>query len=148
MDPNQIAREYIKSAHVMQLATVAGNQPWLCTVHYAVDAEWNFYWLSMRNRRHSLELVANPKVAVTIVKNPEVKHAIQMEGEASEVAADQLEYAHNLYGEAYGQKDNRLDEAKSGKQDQRTYYVFKPSHVMMFDESFLPNDPSHEINLT
>jgi uncharacterized protein YhbP (UPF0306 family) len=148
MDPNQIAREYIKSAHVMQLATVAGNKPWLCTVHYVVDKDWNFYWLSIRNRRHSLELATNPKVAVTIVRDPAIKHAIQMEGEATEVPSDQLESIHTLYSEKHGQKESRLIEAKSGKIDQRTYYCFKPSHLQMFDEVDFPTDPVMDIVLT
>ena len=52
----------------MSLATVNGDQPWVCEVHFAYDDNPNLYWRSKTDRRHSQEIVANPKVASNIVK--------------------------------------------------------------------------------
>lgn len=81
-----IIRDGLAKMQLMQLATVAGDTPWICTVHFIEDEELNLYWLSLPSRRHSQELVSNPKVAVTIaVKDEMPVIGIQAEGQAGEV---------------------------------------------------------------
>lgn len=131
----------------MQLATANNNQPWVCTVNYVFDNSWNLYWFSLRSRRHSTELQKNPKTAITIVKDSWIKCAIQMEGTAREVEHTDLDRIHDLYSRQYEDKQKRLDEAKSGRLDARTYYVFKPTKIILFDEINFPDHPSQEYKI-
>src|SRR5690606_14682804 len=80
-------RQYMcGDTQAMQLATVAGNQPWVCTVYFVADDELNLYWLSWPTRRHSKELMGNSKVAAAIaIKQDQPIIGVQIEGIAEEV---------------------------------------------------------------
>lgn len=60
-------REYIDATVHMSLATVSGDAPWVCEVHFAYDDTLNLYYRSLTSRRHSQEIAANPKVAGNII---------------------------------------------------------------------------------
>ncbi len=147
MDVTKIITQYLREAKVMQLATVNGGQPWICTVNYAIDDAGNLYWLSLRTRRHSLELRGSAAAAVAIVKDPAVKQGLQLEGTATEVDLNDLERVHALYSERYSDKPERLEEARSTKHSAQTYYVFKPSRIQLHDEVNFPKNPQREITL-
>lgn len=63
----QIVREYIEKTMHMSLATVSGNAPWICEVHFAYDGNLNLYFRSLKSRRHSKEIAVNPNVAGNII---------------------------------------------------------------------------------
>jgi uncharacterized protein YhbP (UPF0306 family) len=67
MNVESIVREYIDKTVHMSLATVSGDAPWVCEVHFAYDNELNLYFISSTTRRHSREIAANPKVAGNII---------------------------------------------------------------------------------
>jgi uncharacterized protein YhbP (UPF0306 family) len=70
MDNDQIEniiRQYIPQVLHMSLATVAGNKPWVCEVHFAYDDSMNLYWMSTADRRHSQEIEKNPNVSGNII---------------------------------------------------------------------------------
>ncbi len=86
MDVEKIVREYIDKTIHMSLATVSGDKPWVCEVHFVYDDKLNLYFRSQAHRRHSLEIMANPNVAGNIVKQHgvgEYPHAIYFEGTAA-----------------------------------------------------------------
>jgi uncharacterized protein YhbP (UPF0306 family) len=146
MELKELIKNYLKSAKLMQLATVSGEKPWVCTVNYCFDRELNFYWMSLRKTRHSSELSQNPKVSIAVVVDPNKKIGIQAEGEAFEVKGEELVEGHKLYCERYGDKPQRLKEAESNDPNVRSYYKFIPNKVMVFDET---NEglESQELNL-
>ncbi len=141
----QLIRDYLKEGRLMQLATVKDGQPWICTVNYSVDENNNLHWISLKNRRHSQELTAHQKVAGAIVKNPGVKQGLQFEGIAEEVKYDDLEKVNAIHSERYGHKPERLEQAKSGDPNSRTYYRLKPTLFVLFDEINYPENPRQEI---
>lgn len=147
MDLKRLIGEYLADAKLMQLATLDNGQPWVCSVNYVHDAEWNLYWLSLRSRRHSRELLGYSKVAGAIIKDPSVKRGLQFEGVAREVDSQELLRVHELYCESYGNKPERLAEARSGKQNSRTYYALKLTNVVLYDEVNFPADPRREYKL-
>ncbi len=75
MDVEQAVRDSIDKTFHMSLATVSGDSPWVCEVHFAYDEELNLYWRSLKSRRHSQEIAANPKVAGNIVDKYELGEA-------------------------------------------------------------------------
>lgn len=130
--------QYLAEKSEMQLATVANGQPWVCTLYYVHDDDFNLYWTSGRSRQHSLEVLNDPKAAVTIVRSNKPKQALQMFGNAYEVADDELERVHKLYQQKFGVKDYDLTEMKQHLPDGRSYWVFKPTEISLLDEVKYP----------
>jgi uncharacterized protein YhbP (UPF0306 family) len=87
MEVPDLVKKYLPQKQVMQLATTGGDQPWICNLHYISDDSLNLYWLSKNDRRHSLEIIKNPKVAATVaIKFPEHPVvAVSVEGDAAEL---------------------------------------------------------------
>lgn len=94
MDVEMIIREYITKSLHMSLATSKGDEPWVTEVHFTYDEQLNLYWRSLIDRRHSQEIMLNPRVAGNIVKQhniDESPHAIYFEGRA-ELIEDESQY--------------------------------------------------------
>jgi len=66
MDRKQIAKKIIESNLYLTLATSDGETPWAAPVFYAVDGEYNFYFISPADSVHVQHLLKNPQVAVAI----------------------------------------------------------------------------------
>lgn len=84
-DVEKIIREYIDKTLHMSLATVSGDRPWVCEVHFAYDNNLNLYFRSLKSRRHSQEISKNPHVAGNIVRQHDLDdapHGIYFEGKA------------------------------------------------------------------
>ncbi len=74
--------DYLQSHNTMTLATCAGDIPWAATVFYASD-RLQLYFFSSPDARHSVNLSANSRVAVTIqedYKDWRAIKGIQLEG--------------------------------------------------------------------
>ena len=79
---------YLKTQHTMYLATYDGK-PWTSTVFYAIDNDFNFYFISEPTTRHSKAIYKNKLVSSSIADSNQVvtdkKIGVQIEGIASEV---------------------------------------------------------------
>ena len=74
--------DYLHSHNTMTLATCTGDIPWAATVFYASD-QLQLYFFSSPDARHSVNLAANSRVAVTIQEDYQDWRAIkgiQLEG--------------------------------------------------------------------
>lgn len=145
MDLRKTIEDYLKEREIMQLATVKDGNPWICTVNYTLDENLNLYWMSMRSTRHSQELKKDSRTAVAILVDDKDKKCIHLEGSSFEVSSDDLEHANKLYANRYGNKPKRLEEAKSGDANLRTYYIFKPNKIVFFEED--SDNPRQELEL-
>jgi uncharacterized protein YhbP (UPF0306 family) len=141
MDLTELIQQYLDGNKHMQLATVKDGRPWICTVYFASDTTFSLYWSSMRSSRHSREIVGDSHVAVTVVRDTERRQALQMTGDASEVSGQALEHAHNLYTKKFGPKDFDIEEMKKHTADGRSYWVFKPTSISLWDQVNFPNAP-------
>src|SRR4051812_34899784 len=84
-DAKLLLKSYLQQQHMMQLATASGEQPWICTVYYVVDDDFNLYWASWPTRRHSLEIAQNARVAAAIplaFENGRSVAGVQLQGVA------------------------------------------------------------------
>lgn len=148
----KLISEYLRDAKLMQVATVQNNKPWVATVWYVNDKDWNLYFISRRSRRHSQELQKNPNVAGTIVM-PHVKgsgekvRGLQFDGSAAEAKGDLLKKAKKLYGEKYPQAEDISLKKLQDPNFIATFYVIKPSTLILFDEINFPEDPRQELKL-
>lgn len=97
------ALDYLRSHHVMTLATQGSDGPWAASVFYAAD-RFTLYFLSSPTSRHSANVASNPRVSVTVQEDyadwPQVK-GIQAEGVVAELSRDEEALARRLYGEKY-----------------------------------------------
>ena len=139
-----LIQQYLTEKKDMQLATIANGQPWICTVYFVHDDDFNLYWMSARERQHSVEVANDSKVAVTVVRDPERKQALQIVGNAYEVSDEELEYAHKLYQGKFGAKDYDLTEIKQHKPTGRAYWVLKPIEISLWDEVNFPSAPKQK----
>jgi uncharacterized protein YhbP (UPF0306 family) len=147
MELKALIQEYLSGNKHMQLATVHNGQPWLCTVYFTSDDDFNLYWMSARSRQHSVEIASNPKTAVTVVRDTERKRALQITGTAHEVADNDLERVHSLYTNKFGPKDYDLEEVRAHKPDGRAYWIFTPNAISLWDEVAFPDTPKQRFDL-
>jgi uncharacterized protein YhbP (UPF0306 family) len=116
MNTEQIIRENIDKSLHMSLATVSGNKPWVCEVHFVYDDDLNLYWRSMASRRHSQEIAANPNVSGNIVRQHgpgEMPLGIYFEGQAELITdVEEQKRIFPLFIERQGVKETALEDAK------------------------------------
>jgi len=147
MNPKDLVKKYIEMGQVLQLATVKNNQPAVCNLHYAFDEISNLYWMSLRSTKHSENLRNNKRTAVSILHDPNNKQCVHIEGEAYELTGEEAAKAHEIYGDRFGQKEQRLTEAQSDNPMLRTYYVFLPKVIMLFDEENFPDNSPQKVSI-
>jgi uncharacterized protein YhbP (UPF0306 family) len=145
-DVKELVTKYLNVGRVMQVATSAGSQPWICTVYFVPDEQQSLYWLSIPQRRHSLEIGKNSNIAIAIAvkfdKNPII--GIQAEG-TSEVVNDEEIVKKILpgYVEKYGSGKDFYELFKVSK-NQHQLYKFTPIKYFLFDEVNFPDGQKHE----
>ncbi len=124
LDIEKIVREYIDKSPHMSIATVSGDRPWVCEVHFAYDENLNLYFRSQPFRRHSQEIAANPHVAGNIVRQhalDEYPHAIYFEGDTEMVTDEGI--FQEIYG--YFKQRQNVDESiieNAKKEDGHRFY--------------------------
>jgi uncharacterized protein YhbP (UPF0306 family) len=108
-------REYIDKSLRMSLATCQGDKPWVCEMLFTFDDRLNLYFRSLRSRRHSQEIAANPNVAGNIVaqhtlsENPQ---AVYFEGTAAMMHDDgERQKIFPLFQSRLAVAESILDEA-------------------------------------
>jgi uncharacterized protein YhbP (UPF0306 family) len=83
--------EYLKTHHVMTLASCEGNVPWAAAVFYASDG-FTLYFLSNPNSRHGINIAANARIGAAIheeYRDWRAIRGIQLEGRAERLGAIQ-----------------------------------------------------------
>lgn len=139
MAANQVQgliRGYLPQGTIMQVASVAAGQPWICTVYYVSDDACNLYWLSLPSRRHSRELASHPKaaaaVAIKYYRKPVI--GLQVEGDVEEVTdASLIARIMKRYVAKYNAGKYFYDNFVAGKNQHRLYRL-KPRLIVLFDE--------------
>lgn len=128
-------KKHLAEGRIMQIATVSGGQPWVCTVYYIEDDELNLYWLSWPSRRHSQEIARHNKIAIAVpVKLDRPVVGVQAEGTAG-VVNDRETIAKIMerYSKRYGAGHRFYNNFVAGK-NQHAMYKFVPRKFVLFDE--------------
>jgi len=80
------ARRIIEQNVYMALATSDNSgSPWVATLYYAYDSQYNFYFLSAKDSLHATHIEINPRVAMAIYDScapPGEGDGVQIEGRA------------------------------------------------------------------
>jgi len=120
------------------LATAQHNIPWAAELVFGHDADFNLYWISDIDTRHSGELKKNPKVAAVITVQPagEIKNrGLQIEGVARELKEEEVVGAAREYFAKRGtpHMPKTLEEVNKLTQG-RSWYTLKPTKIYILDE--------------
>ncbi len=114
--------------HYMTIATSSlDSKPWISSVSFAYDTDYNFFWVSDKNALHSSLIRNNPRVAMTIFNSStetEENEAIYLEAEAHELERESdIKYAINVLSTRPKREDLRVKEVEQvvGKNAWRIY---------------------------
>lgn len=125
MDTVIKAKNIINKIRYITLATVSEQaQPWGTPVLAAFDDDYNFYWTSMVETRHSQNIRINPAIYFTIFDStvaPGENEAVYVQATASELSdSSEIEKAATL---VYGRKNKAVPMAKDfmGDSPKRLY---------------------------
>jgi uncharacterized protein YhbP (UPF0306 family) len=134
------ARNSIGSNMFMTLATTDGASVWIAQVGYVVDTDYNFYWYSATDARHSEHIQQNPHIAVGIFNPNEPLESIsglQIAGTAVVVPEADLSHVMEMFFRLLF-PDERVRaqrmlpiEAFSGNA-MRRFYRFTPTEVYIY----------------
>lgn len=150
MDLRKLIEDYLKEAKLMQLSTSVNNQPWTCSVWFAADEDLNIYWFSSTKRRHSKEVMKNPKVSAAIVlpHTPEDKpRGIQLQGNAKLLTDESdIKKARSVYEGRIFSKET-VDKFMKSKESPHKFYEIKPRSFVLFDLVNFPDKPRQELKM-
>lgn len=152
MDLRKLIEDYLEKGKLMQIATVKEGKPWVASVWYSHDSDWNLYFISQKERRHSQELKSNPYVAGAIVVphtkgSGETVRGLQFEGKARATQGDEIKKARGLYLGKYPFAEQIPLEKLEDPHCPYPFYIIQPSLFVLFDEMNFPDDPRQEYKL-
>ncbi|MGH7867802.1 MAG: pyridoxamine 5'-phosphate oxidase family protein [Candidatus Dormibacteraceae bacterium] len=135
--------QYLSQAKLMQLATSVEGQPWACSVWFAADDQLNLYFFSSEARRHSKEVLENPRVAGAIALPHEPKdpaRGVQFEGIATLIDGNQgMRHARACYeGRIFSAK--QIDSLLHHPDRPHRFYKISPTEFVLFDALNFPNN--------
>ncbi len=147
MELKELILQRLRSTHMMQVATLSGDQPWCCTVYFVADEACNLYWISTPGRRHSREIEAHGKAAAAIpvrFAEGEPVVGVQVEGEALRIQDEAiLKKAVRLYDERFRHDQAFYEDFVAGRR-QHKFYMIKPRLLVLFDEQTFTENPRRE----
>jgi nitroimidazol reductase NimA-like FMN-containing flavoprotein (pyridoxamine 5'-phosphate oxidase superfamily) len=148
MQAEQLIRKYINQPNIMQLATIASDQPYLCTVHYYADDDFNLYWCSTLERRHSQEIKHNPQTAAYILVHENTAEedyviGITILGKAELIGAAIDQQVCSAYGQKISKDPNFVSDTISDTGPHK-FYRLQPTKIVLFDNKHFPDDPRQE----
>ncbi len=150
MKLRKLIKDYLKKAKLMQLSTSVNNQPWTCSVWFASDEELNIYWFSSTTRRHSKEVMRNPKVggAIVLPHTPADKpRGLQFQGIAEQVKSKrEIAKASLLFISRIFTKKQIIDFMKL-RDNPHSFYRLKPTLFVLFDAVNFPNQSRQEYKI-
>jgi uncharacterized protein YhbP (UPF0306 family) len=147
MNVRGLIAAYLQKAVLLQLATVTGKQPWLCTVSFACDDDFNLYWFSRRATRHSRDIVRNARVAGAIVHSFTVgqkTRGLQCSGKARELSsANDIARGLAALSKRYRVSKSRQRTLTRELLEGANYalYELRPDYIVLYDTKHFPKSP-------
>ncbi len=134
-DLRELVREILRDSREMVLATSLNNIPWAAVLVFGHDENFNLYWMSDTEARHSLELAKNPNVAATITKEPAgggKDKGLQIQGTARKLEEEEVLGAAREYFAKRGtpRMPTTLEEANELAEG-RSWHILKPEKIFV-----------------
>ena len=151
MDLKQLIKEGLQSTRTMSLATSVDNKIWNCTIHFYSDDNFNFYWISTPERRHSQEIAQNKNVAIAVKVHEDTPDAqyvigISAEGIAELIEDEEIKKIGTAYTTKLGKPESLIADILTGVNPHK-FYRFTPTNIVLFDYKNFPDNPRQEIKV-
>lgn len=138
VDLKSLVEAILRQSRDLVLATSSNNIPWAAELVFGHDKDFNLYWISDENARHSQELVKNPQVAAVVTVQPagEIKNrGLQIQGQARKLKEGEILGAAREYFAKRGTTKlpatlNDINDLSQG----RSWYTLKPTKIYILDE--------------
>ncbi len=149
----QHVKEFVAKGKLMQLATCSDEQPWVINCWYTFDDDFNFYFISGTIRRHTKELIKNPKVAFTITphypldKLGQRVQGVSFEGIAEEVSGFGLTDAFDNFTSKWELATKHISIANIKNGVGSKLYKIRATKLTWIDEINYPHDSLYELDL-
>jgi uncharacterized protein YhbP (UPF0306 family) len=135
-DPNELTLNYLKSHHVLTLATHGPEGLWAAAVFYANDG-FQLYFLSAGHTRHAQNMAASPRVAATIQEDYAdwaVIKGIQLEGAVRQLTGREREAAFRLYAGKFRFLEQPISAIETALA-RVNWYCLSPERLYFIDNS-------------
>ena len=144
-------QNYLRTALVMQLATSLNDKPWVCNVHFYADDNFNFYWISTQERRHSQDIKENPYVAATIKVHEDTSEepyiiGLSVEGKAELIKENEAKKIADKYKNKLGKPQSLIDDIFAGRNPHK-FYRLKTEKFVLFDTKNFSDNPRQEYKI-
>ena len=137
MQSRERALEWLRSHHVMTLATCDARGPWGAAVFYANDG-FDLYFLSSPSSRHARSFGATGRAAATVQDDTSEWRkirGIQLEGAVRELEDAEGEAARRIYGKKFPVADAPDEPAIREALQRVAWYRLRPDRVFYLDNS-------------
>lgn len=133
-DLQELVKSILEQGYLMSLGTVDDGGVWVSDVIYLHDDDFNLFWLSDPEVRHSRAVLVNPKVSATItVSNNagEPNIGLQIEGVVEKLEGNNLELATQ-----HRSKRKKSPPARDGEVEEGdSWYRLRPTKIEIIHES-------------
>ncbi len=128
----EFIKEVLDKGYLMSLATIDDGGVWVADVIYVFDDQFNIYWISDPEVRHSEAMLKNNKVAGTItISGPgENNLGIQFEGLVEKIEEPRYDLAKKHYTKRQKPEPEETDDVLQGD----FWYVLRPSKIELINE--------------
>lgn len=129
-----LVKEVLEQAYILSLATIDEGGLWVSDLVFVYDDQFNIYWLSAEDIRHSQAILKNNRVAasVTVSNNQgEDNIGLQLAGTVEKIDGDILAIAtkHRLKRKKPAPKLGEILENNT-----LTWYKLKPTKIQLIYE--------------
>ena len=128
----ELIKKVLDDGYLMSLATADDGGVWVADVIYIYDDDFNLYWMSHPDVRHSRALYVNPQVAGTITVNIPQEHnrGIQFTGRAQKIEGPRFDLAKKHLRKRGKPEPKEADDVLEGD----SWYVLRPRVIELIDE--------------
>lgn len=137
MDIREKLKSFLASNDLLSLATSDGKEVYACNLHYYADSEFNLYFVSRPDRKHSENILKHPQVSLCIY-DPKYDEemmvsGIQMKWICTQYTTnDGIEHMKAYY-EKFPEKYNAEIKEILENYDFRSFYKIEPKWVRVID---------------
>jgi uncharacterized protein YhbP (UPF0306 family) len=144
----QIIEELLDLGYLLQIAGARDGMAWICTVCFARDEEFNLYWFSRHDTRHSIAMSKNSTVVGAVAPSyalGDKSRGLQLTGRAREITSGpELTVGLSAMRTRYEVTPERIEQLHRQITEQSGdfgLYCFAPSEIVLHDNFTYPKSP-------
>ncbi len=140
--------DYLKSQRLMSIATHEGNKIFNTSVYYAMDGQFNLYFISDPTTDHVKNIYKNNTVACSIADSHQnvidKKIGVQIQGKTYEIKGkDKIIHVLKMWNQANPGYENVINLPNMIKKVIKgKFFQVKPFSIKFFNEALYPKEES------